>query len=375
MFPLCFRLAHDLRRYRLTPRHPPLFHFPSHPPLLAFVLPRLPARLCPLQNPQFLYAPHGPLRPAGPRVRPAERKTRRQKHRHHQQRNRHQVRAPHIESATATRATPAFPPTLPRATHLAQKGSATTTAARAATSAAAHSPRSSPPANRSPGSAPSVSQHPNRHRQQKRRKSKYLEQQIRRIRSRRPDPIPRRILLARRRAHIERHIPRVIRQQRQPYQDRHCDTQKPNQLVDPFIFCRCKEAHLILLSFLGKAECRMGRGAGAPRIGGTPKSYQTRFRRTSSSYAVFPYLWSAAARRRFYGCSTCHQATNGPPASKTCHPDRRPAFLAGRSGGIAAQFHCGTVTPDCALGSVFQRVPHIPLFHLVSWVVFSALDG
>src|SRR5208283_2368681 len=62
-------------RHRLSPRHAPLFHFPPHPPLLALVLPSVPPRLRALQNPQLLHAPEGPLRPAGPCMRPAERKT------------------------------------------------------------------------------------------------------------------------------------------------------------------------------------------------------------------------------------------------------------------------------------------------------------
>src|SRR5271157_957515 len=91
-------LPHNLWRHRLPPRHPPLFHFSPHSPLRALILPRVPPRLCPLQNPQLLHPPDRALRSAGPRMRPAKRKTRRQKQRHHQQRNRHQQRPAEIES-------------------------------------------------------------------------------------------------------------------------------------------------------------------------------------------------------------------------------------------------------------------------------------
>jgi hypothetical protein len=55
------------------------------------------------------------------------------------------------------------------------------------------------------------------------------------------------------RAHIERRIPRRIRNQGQSNQDSHSNAQKSNQLIEPFIFSRCKEAHEILLSSDGAA--------------------------------------------------------------------------------------------------------------------------
>jgi hypothetical protein len=79
----------------------------------------------------------------------------------------------------------------------------------------------------------------------------------------------------------------------------------------------------------------MGRGAGAPRLGGTPKSYQTASPAQVHLRRKFPYLWSAAACRRFYGCSSRHQTaiplpssipaqSPRPPSPRLawCHPDR-----------------------------------------------------
>ena len=84
-------------------------------------------------------------------------------------------------------------------------------------------------------------EHP--HRKEERRKAAELEKEVGEVRTDRANPIARRACAGRWRGNVERSVVRRVGEQAESEQDREAKPDEADQLVESFIFSRCKDPH------------------------------------------------------------------------------------------------------------------------------------
>src|SRR5712664_1907905 len=231
-----------------------------------------------LQNAELFHFSNRSMRSAGPGVRAGKRKARGHKQRGHEQRYGYKIRSPQVEPGAQPvgnerpqkSAGRNCAPHIPHVPQGKQRWQREQEQRKAGEGGSLRIDRVA--------AEPTPAQNQDRRRQQKRRKPENLEEEIRAIGPRGPDPISRRTAVGRWSAHVERRILRRIRKQRQRDQYRQRDAQKSYQLVEPLISSRSQKAHEISSAFWGRLSVAAGAGASLNPPGGTPKrgrSYQT----------------------------------------------------------------------------------------------------